>query len=113
MIDSVLVVLASHHFNPERKYNERNLGVIVVTDKNYLVGGYKNSYNKNTALVGKQIPLTEGRVSFGIVAAAVTGYGTPLFLSGYAKTKYFQIFFVPPVPRVAPMTVAVSARIEF
>ena len=65
------------------KFNSLNLG-IVVNYKNWIVGGYQNSYHRFSFLLGRNIPIYRDLIELNIGAA--TGYKTDRINT---KTKQF------------------------
>ena len=55
------------------KFNSLNLGV-VVNYKNWLIGGYQNSYHRFSFLLGRNIPIYRDKIELNVGAA--TGYKT-------------------------------------
>lgn len=115
MIESILFMIGSHHVNDQvGRLNGRNPGAIIVTDNGTMIGRYQNSFNKPTNLLGRQFKITEvGPVKLGVGAAVVSGYPIPILASGYVQTEYFQVFVVPPVKNLGPLTVGLALRIPF
>ena len=97
------VTCCSYHFDRDKKYNERNLGVLYTVDykkNNYIMlGGYDNSVYSYSNLVGfgRRWELSEdftASLAFGVV----TGYsqGTTLFLApGLTYKNFASISGIP------------------
>ncbi len=67
--------LASKHFSADKyNYNEENFG-IGLNYNNYLIGQYKNSFNKNSVYAGYQLQKRVNKhLAYGLKAGLVTGY---------------------------------------
>ena len=56
------------------EFNETNPGLMYTADSNWVVGGYKNSFDKVTMLAGHSFETAESLVNAGIVVGLATGY---------------------------------------
>lgn len=76
---AIAISLASYHFDREVKHNEVNPGVFVELNDAYVVGLYRNSNWRTTALVARQFSWYDsGGLKVGLLAGVCTGYRKPV-----------------------------------
>lgn len=97
--DSIYIGQISDHFNSDTKYRERHpLVVYEIEDEegSWIVGWWKNSYNRHTYAIGAKVP--EARSSWGEVGYKIglaTGYRVPVFATLYYQNEYLDINWLP------------------
>ena len=98
------LTLGSYHFDRDKDYNERNLGIGYERHSgqwSFLTGYYKNSYYKDTVyLMAGYLPLRYENWRAGVVGGLVTGYESPFLAGGvvsYNGRRYGLNIILAPV----------------
>ena len=114
MLTALLFPIASHHFDPPYpyEYNERNPGLVLEIDNDWLLGGYRNSLDRNTLLGLRRIPLAEAKgARLGLVAGVCSGYRIPFCAAGYLRLgDHVEVTYVPRFYKYNAHTLAISWR---
>lgn len=115
----------SHHFDPARKYNERNLGLFYerrTSDEwGHQLGYYENSYNRTTAYaVSTWQPWTVLGVKLGAFAGIGTGYredddgkprgGVSPLIGGFVSYNFTKQFGINLVAATSVVGLQVKVR---
>lgn len=115
----------SKHVNPDRQYNEANVGLGYMSPNGWMAGGYKNSLNRPSFYLGKEIKAdlfdNPGRgFDTALALGAVTGYEKPLvplalpqLIYNAGEGRRYAATVIPPIKGVTPMTFALQARQRF
>lgn len=91
------LLVASHHFNATREYNEFNPGIIIQRKDNAVFYAYVNSYKRATFGFGYRYNFRVGQLPLAVVPAIVSGYNSPVSLSLVYSTGKHNIHFIPPI----------------
>lgn len=79
MCTSLLIFLASIHF-VNGNYNEENYGV-GINCNNFIAATYKNSYNKQSVLLGYHRNICNQYGCIGLAGGSISGYRYPVFIA--------------------------------
>jgi hypothetical protein len=110
-ITAIAISLGSYHFNRDYEHNEVNPGVFVELDHDFVVGVYRNSHWKTTALVaGRWTLVQSGSVNLGLLAGVCTGYRSPVCGSLVVGVGPVTLAFVPKVGSESSAVVGLSWR---
>ena len=115
---------ASKHLGTDKQYNENNTGLGVLFNNGWGGGYYKNSLNKDSWYLIKELEKELGNVgpmkfSGTLDLGAVTGYNkpiTPIVLPGLGMQigdYRANLGMVPPIKGVTPATLALQFRKKF
>lgn len=94
---AIAISIASFHFDREVKHNEINPGVFVELNHDYVVGLYRNSHWRTTALVAHQWTWYEsGGLKVGLLAGVCSGYRSPVCGSLSVGVGNLSFALIPP-----------------
>lgn len=123
-----VMTLGSYHVNPLRDgYNEKNFGLgLEYQDGDLLItaGGYRNSFDKNSAyvMVGA-LPIEVGPFKIGGTVGLVTGYprmnkgGIVPAAAGIialeGERAGVNLVVIPGIKEKTPLTIALQVKVKF
>jgi hypothetical protein len=117
--------LSKHLGSGAQQFNEDNSGLGYMTPDRLMFGMYRNSLNKPSAYLAKE--LTKGlsglsddeKIKAGLIAGLVSGYGKPVLpvlmpeLMYSTPEREVALGLVPPIKGVTPATLALQLRKRF
>jgi hypothetical protein len=100
VITAIAISIGSYHIHkdPNKEYHEINPGVILEVNDVYVAGLYRNSFGRNTFLLGRSFGIAQvGPVGLGAIIAGCTGYHSPVCGAFSVRWGYASAIFTPPI----------------
>lgn len=111
LVTAIGLSLTSYHFDRSHERNEHNYGIIIEVDRKWLGGGYRNSYGRNTFFVAYTLEAIDTPSwGLGVFAGPATGYDWHAVGGFRLRTKYSDVYLVPPL---GPQGGVVSATLKW